>query len=96
MAIPNMRRDDSDGPDGDQTRGPSRGNPASAYDDGVSGVIEAASSRATTVSHRFGGARYALTRRDHPMDADEPDEPDKRAEQDKREEPDEPETSEEG
>ncbi len=41
-----------------------RGNPASAYDERVTGVIESATTRASAVSRRFGGARYALKRRD--------------------------------
>jgi len=72
MAIPNMRRDDPDGPDGEQPRAPRRGNPASRCDDGADGVIGAASARATTVSHRFGDTRYALTRRDQVTETGEP------------------------
>jgi hypothetical protein len=52
-----------------------RANPASAYHDEFTGVIEAASTRATTVSHRFGSARHALTRPDNPEPPTGPEAP---------------------
>ncbi|AGZ46667.1 hypothetical protein [Actinoplanes friuliensis] len=58
-----------------------RGNPALVYrDEPLTGGMAAASTRATTVSHRFGGVRYALTRSDNlpqaeqdPNDGGDPD-----------------------
>ncbi len=59
-----------------------RGNPAPVYRDAPrTEVMEAASARATTVSHRFGTARAALIRRDVPQDSPDPapnDDDDKR------------------
>jgi hypothetical protein len=49
-------------------------------DEHMSGDMEAATTRAATVSHRFGGVRYALTRSDSnppaehdPNDGGDPD-----------------------
>jgi hypothetical protein len=53
-----------------------RSNPASAYDERVTGVIESATTRASAVSRRFGGARYALKRRDEPANGKSGEEPD--------------------
>ena len=58
-----------------------RGNPTPVYrDEPLTGGREAASTRATAVSHRFGGVRHALTRPDrfppaqhHPNDGGDPD-----------------------
>jgi hypothetical protein len=61
MSIPNRG---PDLPDPDGAEGSRRGNPASAYDERVTGVIESATTRATAVSHRFGDVRHALTRPD--------------------------------
>jgi hypothetical protein len=64
MTVPNAGplQPDPAAPDGMDMR---RGNPALVYrDEPLNGDMEAASTRATTVSHRFGGARYALTRSD--------------------------------
>jgi hypothetical protein len=50
-----------------------RGNPAPVYRDAPrTEVMEAASARATTVSHRFGTARPALIRRDVQQDNPDP------------------------
>ncbi len=50
-----------------------RANPALVYRDAPrTEVIEAASARATTVSHRFGTARPALIRPDVPQEHPEP------------------------
>jgi hypothetical protein len=74
MSVPNKGPDLPDPVDHDGTEDARRGNPASAYEEGVTGVIETATTRATTVSRRFGGARYALRRENPaPGDADEPD-----------------------
>ena len=62
MTVPNRRDDPPEPPESDGSEGARRGNPASAPPERVLGGIEAASARATTVSHRFGGARYALRR----------------------------------
>jgi hypothetical protein len=64
MTVPNAgpQQPDPIDPDGTDAR---RGNPAFVYrDEPLNGDMEAASTRATTVSHRFGGVRYALTRSD--------------------------------
>lgn len=64
MTVPNSgpQQPDLTDPDGMDAR---RGNPALVYrDEPLSGDMEAASTRASTVSHRFGGVRYALTRSD--------------------------------
>ncbi|WP_433827665.1 hypothetical protein ACQP2E_37500 [Actinoplanes sp. CA-015351] len=63
MSIPNI------GPEHPDPSGPSvpdltrRGNPALLFrDEPAIGEVVAADSRASTVSHRFGGVRYALSR----------------------------------
>ena len=64
MTVPNAGplQPDPSGPEGAEAR---RGNPALVYrDEPLTGGMEAASTRASTVSHRFGGVRYALTRSD--------------------------------
>jgi hypothetical protein len=80
MTVPNAgpQQPDPTDPDGTDAR---RGNPALVYrDEPLTGGIEAASTRATTVSHRFGGVRHPLTRSDrfpsaepHPNDGGDPD-----------------------
>jgi hypothetical protein len=96
MSIPNLGPELSDSSDPDSTESNRRSNPASAHlDESPSGVMEAAQTRAATVSHRFGGARYALTRPDRagpPAPTDQADpapepEPDG---QDRTDEPDGP------
>ena len=63
MSIPNIGREHADSDDPDAVETSRRGNPApvlryeSCTDD-----VTAASARASTVTHRFGGVRYALTR----------------------------------
>jgi len=72
MTVPNS---------GPQQPDPTRGNPALVYRDEVAtGGVAAATIRATTVSHRFDGARHPLTRFDrfprpepHPNDGGDPD-----------------------
>ena len=63
MSNPNLGPELSDSSNSESTESNRRGNPASAYlDEAPAGEIEAAQARATTVSHRFGGTRYALSR----------------------------------
>ncbi len=58
-----------------------RGNPSLVYrDEPLTGGTEAASTRATTASHRFGSVRHPQTRSDrfpqtehHPNDGGDPD-----------------------
>lgn len=82
MSTPNLGPELSDPSDPDGTECNRRGNPASVYrNETSSGGMETAQGRASVVSHRFGGTRYALTRPDyaapggaaaaHPADADE-------------------------
>lgn len=62
MTVPNAgpQQPDPTDPEGTDAR---RGNPALVYrDEPLNGDMEAASTRAFAVSHRFGGVRYALTR----------------------------------
>ncbi|HEX9998867.1 MAG TPA: hypothetical protein VGB74_00300 [Actinoplanes sp.] len=44
-------------------QGVRRGNATPGLRDGLTDEVTAASGRASTVTHRFGGVRYALTRR---------------------------------
>jgi hypothetical protein len=63
MSVPNIGPELPDQGDPEGPESNRRHNPAAAFRDEVStGVIETAQARAATVSHRFGGARYALTR----------------------------------
>ena len=62
MTVPNVGplRPDSADPENAEVR---RGNPAPVYrDELVTGGMEAATTRATAVSHRFGAIRHPLTR----------------------------------
>jgi hypothetical protein len=61
MSIPNIGPEHLDSNDPEDTvRG---GNAALVYrDDTPTDEVEAASARASAVSHRFGGVRYALSR----------------------------------
>ena len=80
MTVPNAgpQQPDPMDPDGVESR---RGNPALVYrDEPLSGGMEAASTRATALAHRFGGVRHPLTRPDrfppaehHPNDGGDPD-----------------------
>lgn len=79
MTVPNAGPQQPDRPDaeGADVR---RGNPAVIYrDEPLAGGMEAASTRATAVSHRFGGVRHPLCRSDrfppiehHPNDGGDP------------------------
>jgi len=63
MSVPNIGPERPDDPAADGLR---KGNPALVYrDEPVTEEVEAALTRATAVSNRFGGPRYALTRRIH-------------------------------
>jgi hypothetical protein len=74
MSNPNLGPELSDSSDPGNTESNRRGNPASSYlDETPSRVIEAAQARAATVSHRFGGTRYALTRPAAPSASPEQD-----------------------
>ena len=80
MTVPNAGPHQSDPFDheGAEVR---RGNPAPVYrDEQLTGEREAASTRATALSHRFGGARHPLNLPDrfppaerHPNDGGDPD-----------------------
>jgi hypothetical protein len=64
MSVPNIGPELPD--DFTAADGLRKGNPALVYrDEPVIDEVEAASTRATAVSNRFGGVRYALTRRIH-------------------------------
>ncbi|MCY1142478.1 hypothetical protein OWR29_31145 [Actinoplanes sp. Pm04-4] len=62
MAVPNIGPEHFDQGDAGSAE-PRRGNPAPLYrDESVTDDVSAATARATVVSHRFGGVRYALSR----------------------------------
>lgn len=63
MSIPNIGPEHADSGDPDAVETPRRGNPAPVLrDEPLTDDVMAASARATTVTHRFGGVRYALAR----------------------------------
>jgi hypothetical protein len=65
MSVPNIGPEPWEPTDHDAMDAQRRGNPASVYrDERHTDGMQAATTRATTVSHRFGGVRYALTRKD--------------------------------
>jgi hypothetical protein len=65
MSVPNIGPELPD--DHDAAEAQRKGNPAPVYrDEPVTDEVRAASTRASAVSHRFGGVRYALTGRDVP------------------------------
>jgi hypothetical protein len=65
MPIPNIGPEHPDQGDPDAVESPRRGNPAPVLrDEPLTDDVMAASARASTVTHRFGGVRYALTRPD--------------------------------
>lgn len=80
MSIPNIGPelpDPSDPGAGETSR---RGNPPLVYrDEPVTDEVIAASARASSVSHRFGGVRYALSR---PEGANAPEPPAEEGESD--------------
>ncbi|HET6483965.1 MAG TPA: hypothetical protein VFG35_28510 [Actinoplanes sp.] len=62
MSVPNIGPEHFDQGDSEAAE-PRRGNPAPHYrDEPVTDDVSAATTRATAVSHRFGGVRYALSR----------------------------------
>ena len=63
MSIPNIGPEHPEPGDADAAEGARRGNPALVYRaEPRTDEIAAASARASTVTHRFGGVRYALSR----------------------------------
>jgi hypothetical protein len=73
MSIPNIGPEHSDPGDPDGVETPRRGNPALVYrDEPQTDEVSAATARASAVTHRFGGVRYALTRPDATGAAHEP------------------------
>jgi hypothetical protein len=63
MSIPNVGPEHPDAGDLDAVDSPRRGNPAPLLrDEPVTDDVSAASARATALTHRFGGVRYALSR----------------------------------
>ena len=62
MSVPNIGPERPDSHDFEEA--PRGGNAALVYrDDARTDEVQAASTRASTVTHRFGGVRYALNRR---------------------------------
>jgi hypothetical protein len=65
MSIPNIGPEHVDPGDSAGAETPRRGNPPLVYrDEPPTDDVLAATARATAVSHRFGGTRYALSRPD--------------------------------
>lgn len=65
MSIPNIGPEHADWGDPGGAETPRRGNPPPVYRGGTrTDDVLAATTRASAVTHRFGGVRYALTRRD--------------------------------
>ena len=61
MVVPNIGPEPFDPPDSDDV--PRGANAALVYrDDAPTDDVQAASTRANTLTHRFGGVRYALSR----------------------------------
>ena len=64
MSVPNSGPELPDPNDPEAMENVRKGNPALVYrDEPLTDEVRAASTRASAVSHRFGGVRYALTRR---------------------------------
>jgi hypothetical protein len=73
MSIPNIGPEHADSGDPDAGDSPRRGNPALVYrDEPLTDDVAAASARASTVTHRFGGVRYALSRPEATVAKQEP------------------------
>jgi len=65
MSIPNIGPEHVDPGDPDGVETPRRGNPSLVFrDEPATDDVLAATARATAVTHRFGGVRYALSRPD--------------------------------
>ena len=63
MSIPNIGPEHADPGDLGSPEPPRRGNPPLVYrDEPLTDEVTSATTRAGTVTHRFGGVRYALTR----------------------------------
>jgi hypothetical protein len=63
MTVPNIGPEHADQGSFEAADNPRRGNPEPVLKDGrLTDDVMAASARASTVTHRFGGVRYALTR----------------------------------
>lgn len=63
MSIPNIGPEHPDPGDPGASESSRRGNPPQVYRDAeITDEVVAASTRASAVSHRFGGVRYALSR----------------------------------
>jgi hypothetical protein len=79
MWIPNIGPEHPEPGDPGAVESPRRGNSLVHRDEPFADEVFAASTRATTVSHRFGGVRYALSRpggttvRKPPAEEDESD-----------------------
>jgi hypothetical protein len=73
MSIPNIGPEHDDQGNPDALESARRGNPAPVLrDEPRTDDMAAASARASAVTHRFGGVRYALTR---PVTAADPEPP---------------------
>ncbi|GAA0479579.1 hypothetical protein Ade02nite_39400 [Paractinoplanes deccanensis] len=67
MSVPNIGPEHFELGDNEAAEESRRGNPAPLYrDETVTDDVTAASTRASAVTHRFGGVRYALTRPEAP------------------------------
>lgn len=65
MSIPNIGPEHPDPDDPGAAESVRRGNPSPVYrDEPITDEVVAASARASAVTHRFGGVRYALSRPD--------------------------------
>ncbi|HEY1335298.1 MAG TPA: hypothetical protein VGF31_13640 [Myxococcaceae bacterium] len=65
MSIPNIGPEHAEPGDRDGVESLRRGNPPLVYrDEAPTDDVTAATARASAVTHRFGGVRYALTRPD--------------------------------
>lgn len=83
MSIPNIGPEHPDPGDPGAAETARRGNPPPVYrDEPITDDVVAASARASAVTHRFGGVRYALSR---PDGATTPQPPAEEGESDARE-----------
>ncbi|WP_203782903.1 hypothetical protein [Paractinoplanes rishiriensis] len=85
MSIPNIGPEHADSGDPDAVETPRRGNPALAFrGETLTDDVTAATARASSVTHRFGGGvRYALSRPNAP--AVDPEPPTEEGDSDARE-----------
>ena len=73
MSISNIGPEHPDPNDPDAAEAARRGNPPLVYrDEPITDEVAVASSRASAVTHRFGGVHYALSRRDGATTTAEP------------------------